>query len=100
MKEWENELATRHSVLDRYLLLPQLAKADAKSPDMLQARLFPTSRCLRCFFQCFDFPVECIVDPRMYLYLNILNHFDMLHTHLFHAGLVAPSRANAMISWT
>lgn len=37
MKEWENELATRHSVLDRYLLLPQLAKADAKSPDMLQA---------------------------------------------------------------
>ena len=37
MKEWENELSTRHSVLDRYLLLPQLAKADAKSPDMLQA---------------------------------------------------------------
>ena len=37
VKEWENELATRHSVLDRYLLLPQLAKADAKSPDMLQA---------------------------------------------------------------
>ena len=79
MKEWENELATRHSVLDRYLLLPQLAKADAKSPDMLQAGLFPTSRCLRCFFQCFDFPVECIVDPRMYLYLNILIRYTLIY---------------------
>ena len=29
-----------------------------------------------------------------------LPHFDMLHAHLFHTGLVSPSRANAMISWT